>query len=51
VLGKPAFPGADEAIADVEARGPCSLVAEAVVRRLASEQFAEMERNRVGSLK
>ena len=44
------LPGADAAIADADARGPHSPIAEAVVRRLASEQLAEMERNRTASL-
>ncbi|MDQ3670535.1 MAG: hypothetical protein M3377_09700 [Actinomycetota bacterium] len=42
--------GTAAAIADLDARGYRSLVAEAVVRRLAGEQLEEMERNRTASL-
>ena len=48
--GLAGVPHAGAAIADLKARGPASLVAEALVRRLASEQVAETERTRIASL-
>jgi hypothetical protein len=39
-------PDAEAAIADIEARGPRSRVAQAAVRRLAAQQLEEMKRMR-----
>jgi hypothetical protein len=45
---KRGVPGAAEAIADVEQRGPRARIVAAVIRRLAAQQVEEMRASRIG---
>lgn len=48
---KRGVPGAAEAIAEVEERGPRARIVAAVIRQLAAQQVAEMRSSRIGGRK